>query len=66
MLLFIGVEFGGVAQGEADIVEALDEAVLAERVYLEGGMEALRVGDGLSFERNGELVVRDGGGAVEE
>ena len=37
------------AQGEADVVEALDEAELAEGVDFEGGVEALCVGDGLGF-----------------
>jgi hypothetical protein len=70
VLLVVGcfelVEVGGVAQGEADVVEALDEAVLAERVDLEGGVEALCVADGLVFERDGELVVGCLCGAVEE
>ena len=35
-----GVEGGGVAEGEADVVEAVEEAIFAERVDVEVGAEA--------------------------
>ncbi len=46
-----GVEGGGVAEGEADVVEAVEQAIFAEWVDVEVGAEALIVGDGLGFER---------------
>ena len=46
------------AEGEADVVEAVQQAVLAERVDVEVGVEALVVGDGLGFEVDGDLVLR--------
>src|SRR6185312_4798816 len=55
---FVSVEFGFVAQREADVVEAVEQAVFAERVDLEGGAEALIVDDGLGFEVDGDPVVR--------
>ena len=61
---FEGVELGFVAQGEADVVEAVQQAVLAERVDVEVGVEALVVGDGLGFEVDGDVVLRVCGAAV--
>ena len=52
------------AQGEADVVEAVQQAVFAERVDVEVGVEAFVVGDGLGFEVDGELVFGVRGGAV--
>jgi hypothetical protein len=66
VLGFIGVEFRLVAQGEADVVEAVNEAVLTERVDVEVGIEALVVGDGLVDEGDGDLVLRIGGAALEQ
>jgi len=40
---------GGVAEGEADVVEAVEQAILAEWVDVECCAEALLVGDGLGF-----------------
>ena len=45
------------AQREADVVEAVQQAVFAERVDFEVRVEALVVGDGLRFEVDGELVL---------
>ena len=53
VLLFVGVELGRVTQREADVVQTLDEAVLAEGIDLEGGVEAMNVRDSLLFERDG-------------
>ena len=66
MFGFEGVEFGFVAQGEADVVEAIQQAVFAERVDVEVRVEALVVGDGLGFEVDGELVLWIFGAAVEQ
>ncbi len=44
-------------QGQADIVEAFDETELAERIYVEGCVEALVVAYRLGFKRDSELVV---------
>ena len=45
------------AQGEADVVEAFEQAELAEGIDLEGCAEAAAVGHRLRFERDGELIV---------
>src|SRR5579862_3237198 len=66
VLGFVGVEGCCVTEGQADVVEALCEAELAERVNLEGCVKALCVGDGLIFERDGELIVRCLGCTVEK
>ena len=52
------VELVFVAEGEADVVEAVQQAVLAERVDVEVRVEALIVGDGLGFEVDGDEVFR--------
>ena len=54
------------AEGEADVVEAVQQAVLAEGVDVEVGVEALVVGDGLGFEVDGDLVRGVRGGAGDE
>ncbi len=55
---FVGVEGFGVAEGEGDVVEAVEEAVFAEGVDVEAGVEAGVVGDGLVFEVDRDLVAR--------
>src|ERR1700723_4255852 len=56
VLGFIGVEFGFVAKGEADVIESVKQAVFAEGIDVEVGAEAFVVGDGLGFEVDGDLV----------
>ena len=63
MVVLEAVEIGFVAEGEADVVEAVEEAVFAEGVDVEVGVEALGVGDGLVGEVDGELVFGICGGA---
>ena len=53
---FIVVQFGGMAQGEPDIVEPFEEAELAEGIDFEFCREALSVGDSLIGQGHGELV----------
>ena len=65
-MLFVAVEVGGVAEGEADVVEAVEEAVFAEGVDVEVGVEALVVGDGLCLEVDGDLVLGVGGRTDDE
>ena len=66
MLGFEGVEFGFVAEGKADVVEAVEEAVFAEGIDVEVACVALVVGDGLGFEVDGDLVGWIFGAAVGE
>ena len=66
MFGFVLVEFVFVAQGEADVVEAVQQAVFAEGVDVEVRVEAVVVGDGLGFEVDGDLVLRVCGAALDE
>ena len=60
MLRFILVEFGGVAEGEADVVEALEETVFAKCVDFEGRLESAVIGYSLLLKRDSELVAGNG------
>ncbi len=60
------VESFFVAQGEADVVEAVQQAVFAERVDVEVRVEAEVVGDGLGLEVDGDEVVGVFGAAGQE
>ena len=46
-------------QGQADIIETLDQAEFAERIKFKRRLEPLSVGDGLVFKRNRELIARN-------
>ena len=50
MLRFECIDRGGMAQGEPDIVEAMEKTVATEGVSLKFCVKALIVGDFLSFE----------------
>ena len=63
---FVGGDFVFLLEGESDVVEAVDEAVTAEVVDLEIDFEAVIVGNGASFEIDGELVAFVVGGPSEE
>ena len=63
---FVGVEDLGVAEGEGDVVEAVEEAVFAEGVDVEAGVETFVVGDGLVFEVDGDPVGGVCGGSGDE
>ena len=54
------------AQGQAYVVEAVQQAVFAERVDFECGAEAFIIGDGLGFEVDGDLVCGIFCGAVHQ
>ena len=56
VLLFKGVECGGVTQGKADVVEPFEEAVAAEGIDGKLCFETVVVVNGLVFERDGETV----------
>ena len=56
MFRFVFVEFGFVAEGEADVVEAVQQAVFAERVDVEVCIEAFIVRDGLGFKVDCDFV----------
>ncbi len=53
-------------EGQAYVVEAVEEAMLAEGVDVEVGVEAVGVGYGLGFEVDGDLVLGIGGAALDE
>ena len=59
MLCFKCVERRCVTQGQADVVEAFEQAELAEGIDFKCCAEAVAVGYGLLFKRDGELVVRE-------
>ena len=59
MLGFECVERCCVAQSQADVVEAFEQAELAEGIDFEGRVKSAAVGDGLVFKRDGELIVRE-------
>src|SRR4051812_41384655 len=59
VLGFVFVEFGGVSESEADVVEAFEEAELAEGIDFEGGLETAVIGYGLILKRDGEFVAGD-------
>ncbi len=50
---FVGRDFWFVFQGQADVVEAFQQAVAGEFVDLEGGFEASVIRDLVFFEVNG-------------
>ena len=64
--MLVAVEVPFHAEGEADVVEAVEQAVFAEGIDVEVGVEAVRVGDGLVGEVDGDLVLRVGGGSGEK
>lgn len=51
---------------ERNVVQGVQEAVLAERVHLEREAQAVFVGDELILKVHGEFVTRMGGRALEE
>ena len=56
MRFFVGGDVGLVFESEADVIEAFEEAFLAEGVDRERNAQAARVGDDLIFEIGGEFV----------
>ncbi len=46
-------------QRQTDIVEAFQQALATERIDHKAGGKAVLVTNGLVFERNGQLIVRD-------
>src|SRR5438132_5558517 len=55
-LRFIGRDGVGLLKGQANIIEAVEETVAAERIYLEGGGETLIIGHPLRFKIYGHFV----------
>ena len=60
MLCFKCVERGFMPQSQADVVESFKQTELAEWVNLKARREALVVGNCLRFERDGQLIIRNG------
>ncbi len=54
---FVGVDSGFVFEGQADIVEAVEEAVFSEGVYLERDLGAVGADDDLAFQIDSEAGV---------
>ncbi len=66
-----GADLVGLAQRETDVVEAVEQAVLAEGVHLEGDLladhlVAVLAHDDLAFQIDGQLVAREGMDLVEQ
>src|SRR6185369_14691481 len=57
-LLFEFADLLGVAQGQADVVPAIDQTFLAERIDLEGNAIAVRADHGLRLEIDRQLIAR--------
>ncbi len=66
MLLFEFVERFRVAQGQADVVESFEQAVAAEGIDGESCREAVIVVDQVILERDVQVVVVDGRGALKQ
>src|SRR5262245_66275330 len=60
-----GADLVGMAQREADVVEAVDEAVLAKRLHVEGDLAAIGLDDHLPRQVDRELVADEAGHLVE-
>src|SRR5690606_33756835 len=56
MLLFEGANRIGVFQGQADIVQAVEQTVLAKLIDLEAVVLAIRPGNGLRLQINRQLI----------
>ena len=56
MARFEGLDRLGVLQGQADIVQTIEQAVLAEGIDLEAVLLAVRTGNGLRSQIDGQLV----------
>ncbi|MPN05571.1 hypothetical protein SDC9_152822 [bioreactor metagenome] len=54
------------AQGQPDVVKAVEQAVFAERDHVERNFFALRAHDDLTIQINGELVAGEGVHFVEQ
>ena len=61
MLCFVRGDLGVALEGEADVVESLEQAMTRKVVNLEAGREATLIPDGRSFETDVELIVGDFG-----
>src|SRR3954468_9532779 len=65
-LRFVLLDLVGLEQREADVVEAVHEAVAAEGLHLEGDLFALRLDDHLAVQVDGQLVAGEGVDFVEQ
>jgi hypothetical protein len=61
-----GLDLVGVPQRQADVVEAVDQAVLAEGLHLEREFAAIGLDDHLARQVDGQLVAREGRHLVEQ
>src|SRR3989344_1465954 len=62
----VGLDLVGVAQGQADVVKAVEQAVLAEGLDVEGQLGAIALDDDLALEVDGQLVAGEGKDFVEQ
>ena len=65
-LRFKGLNLVGLAQGEADVVKAVEQAILAEGLHVERDLFALGAHDDLAFQVDGELVAGEGQNFVKQ
>src|SRR5438105_2953835 len=61
-----GADLVGMAQRERDVVEAVDEAVLAERLHVESELGAVGLDHDLALEVDRQLVAHEGRHFVEQ
>ena len=54
----------GVAQGQADIIQPVEQAVLAERLHVKRQLVALVLDHDLAIEVDGELIARAASGST--
>src|SRR5690606_30954438 len=55
-----------ILQGQADVIQAVEQAVLAEGIDLEAVLHAIRTGHGLRLEIDGQLIPLGGLGLLEQ
>ena len=65
-LRLIGADLVGMAQGQAYVVKAVEQAVLAKGVDLEGDFLALSLDNALALEIDGQLETGKGGHFAEQ
>src|SRR5690554_432796 len=61
-----GLDGVRVLQRQADVVQAVEQAVLAEGIHLEAVLHAVRTGHGLRLEVDGQLIALVGLGLLEQ
>src|SRR5438093_12889916 len=61
-----GLDLFALAQGQANVVKTVEQAVLAEGLHLEGNFLTLWLDDDLALEVDRELIAGEGGHFIEQ